>query len=121
MHIQGVDIVDQTTGKDCTSIGGALQPNFNTGYYSTPCIPSEGMTAKWNYGANFGGPTKSTWTSGANSLTGGVDGNKTGQGMFGKFGVVDTSYSRDDGGQPNFRNPQVVTMCAGTAGSVCRG
>jgi hypothetical protein len=25
----------------------------------------------WNYGANFGGPTKATWTSGANSLTAG--------------------------------------------------
>ena len=25
----------------------------------------------WNYGANFGGPSKATWTSGANSLTAG--------------------------------------------------
>ena len=75
----------------------------------------------WNYGSNYGGPTKSTWTSGADSLTGGVLGNKTGQGMFGKFGVADTSYSADVGGQPNFLTPQVVSMCSGTAGAVCRG
>lgn len=88
-------------------------------------MTTEGMTAKWNYGANFGGPTKSTWTSGADSLTGGVAGNKTAQGMFGKFGIVDTSYAATDGGEPNTLTPQVVTMCGTTfvAGTPnpCRG
>jgi hypothetical protein len=32
---------------------------------------SSESTVAWNYGANFGGPSKATWTSGANSLTAG--------------------------------------------------
>ena len=30
------------------------------------------LQAEWNYGANFGGPTKASWTSGADSLTSGA-------------------------------------------------
>mmetsp|Transcript_60812 Transcript_60812/g.143186 ORF Transcript_60812/g.143186 Transcript_60812/m.143186 type:complete len:97 (+) Transcript_60812:25-315(+) len=37
--------------------------------------------AVWNYGQNFGGPTKASWTSGADTVHGG------GVGMFGTMGV----------------------------------
>ena len=36
--------------------------------------------ADWNYGSNFGGPLKATWTSGADTVHDG------GVGMFGTFG-----------------------------------
>ena len=59
--------------------------------------------ATWNYGADFGGPTKATWTSGAISKHSGEA-----EGMFGSFGIVDSAYT-------------AITLCPGTAGSVCRG
>ena len=59
--------------------------------------------ATWNYGADFGGPTKATWTSGAISKHSGEA-----EGMFGSFGIVDSAYAS-------------ITLCPGTAGSVCRG
>ena len=37
----------------------------------------------WNYGSNFGGPTKSSWTSGADIVHDGMN-----EGMFGSFGIV---------------------------------
>ena len=66
------------------------------------CVDSEEITAAWNYGANFGGPTKSTWTSGANSLTAGNSAATTGQGMFGRYGpcwrpcgAIDDIYKKE--------------------------
>lgn len=41
--------------------------------------------ATWNYGSNFGGPLKSTWTSGADTVHDG------GVGMYGKFGTGEYS------------------------------
>ena len=67
-----------------------------------------------NYGANFGGPTKATWTSGANSLSAGVGGTAdyygSGVGMFGKYAVGDTSYAYENGGTDG---DSIVTMCQG--------
>jgi hypothetical protein len=56
----------------------------------------------WNYGSNFGGPTRAGWTSGADTVHGGAA-----EGMFGSFGVEDDNYG--------------PTLCPGTAGSVCKG
>lgn len=39
----------------------------------------------WNYGQNFGGPTKASWTSGADTVHGG------GVGMFGTMGEFSMS------------------------------
>jgi len=46
-----------------------------------------GLTGSaWNYGSNFGGPTKAGWTSGADTVHSG------GEGAFGIFGVEDDNY-----------------------------
>ena len=66
--------------------------------------------ATWNYGADFGGPTKSSWTSGAISKHGGEA-----EGMFGSFGIVDSPYSGTGA------VGSIIALCPGTAGSVCRG
>jgi hypothetical protein len=66
--------------------------------------------ATWNYGADFGGPTKSSWTSGAISKHSGEA-----EGMFGSFGIVDSAYSGTGA------VGSLITLCAGTAGAVCRG
>ena len=84
----------------------------------------------WNYGANFGGPSKATWTSGANSLTAGSwdkDTPTTNGGMFGVYSVADPSYSTGNGGFGNSTNyPQngnfIVPMCSGKdTTAVCLG
>jgi hypothetical protein len=73
----------------------------------------DGNTAStWNYGADFGGPTKSTWTSGAISKH-----NGEAEGMFGSFGIVDSAYS----GTGAVGSVFPLGLCPGTAGSVCRG
>ena len=65
-----------------------------------------GLTASaWNYGSNFGGPTSTSWTSGKDTVHN--DTTSTG-GMFGSFGVQETSNAKPD-------------LCAGLAASVCRG
>jgi hypothetical protein len=58
----------------------------------------------WNYGSNFGGPTHSSWTSGADTVH--ADTTSTG-GMFGTMGVDDENYGN-------------ISMCVDTA-STCRG
>ena len=65
----------------------------------------------WNYGSNFGGPTKSSWTSGKDTVHGitGADG------MFGSWGVSDSAYSGTS------TVGSVIALCPGTAGSICRG
>jgi hypothetical protein len=71
----------------------------------------DGNTAStWNYGADFGGPTKASWTSGAISKHSG-----SAEGMFGSFGIVDSAYSGTS------TVGSIITLCPGTAGSVCRG
>lgn len=71
----------------------------------------------WNYGVNFGGPTKSSWTSGKDTDRAmyGV----RGEGMFGNSFIGDSAYSTANGGTGIFASP--VSMCPGTAGSVCKG
>jgi len=64
----------------------------------------------WNYGQNFGGPTKATWTSGKDTVHGGMA-----EGMFGSFGVIDSAYSGSGA------VGSVIGLCPGTAGSICRG
>jgi hypothetical protein len=65
-----------------------------------------GLTASaWNYGSNFGGKTSTSWTSGKDTVHN--DTSSTG-GMFGSFGVEDTTNAQPD-------------LCAGVASSVCRG
>ena len=76
------------------------------------CVDRYETSAAWNYGANFGGPTKSTWTSGANSLTAGNSAATTGQGMFGRYAVSDNNYDDDDGGTANNASMK-IHMCDG--------
>jgi len=64
----------------------------------------------WNYGSNFGGPTKATWTSGKDTVHSGMA-----EGMFGSFGVVDSAYSGTS------TVGSIIGLCPGTAGSICRG
>ena len=79
-----------------------------------------------NYGANFGGPTKATWTSGADSLSAGVGGTAdyygSGVGMFGKYAVGDTSYHFANGGLASVGDGDpMITMCQGNASNdACR-
>ena len=89
--------------------------------YQTPCGTASDSTLHvncvdryetWNYGANFGGPTKSTWTSGANSLTAGNSAATKGQGMFGKYAVSDNNYDDDDGGTAS-SEAMKIHMCDG--------
>ena len=77
---------------------------------------------QWNYGANFGGPTKSTWTSGANSLTMGVSSAYTGKVMFGRWAVGDDMYDDDQGGIAT-DNSQEIHLCdmGGSGKTDCRG
>ena len=71
----------------------------------------DGNTAStWNYGSDFGGPTKASWTSGAISKHSG-----SAEGMFGSFGIVDSAYSGTG------TVGSIIALCPGTAGSVCRG
>ena len=110
-HVQAQDVLD--THDTCSG-------NSSTNY----CVSTTLSTAKWNYGANFGGPTKSTWTSGSNSLTAGVAANSNGAGMMGHYFIGDPSYEDVYGGTAGWMQNNVdhaVSMCAGTAGAVCRG
>jgi hypothetical protein len=52
-------------------------------------LPGTLTASLWNYGSNFGGPTSSSWTSGADTAHSYTD--ATG-GMFGTFGVDDENY-----------------------------
>jgi hypothetical protein len=82
-----------------------------------------GSGANWNYGSNFGGPTKSTWTSGADTAH-----DVLGGGGWG-FAVMDSGYGSfmaganaqdgtyDNGSQMNVK----ISVCPGTAGATCRG
>ena len=65
-------------------------------------------TGSWNYGVDFGGPTKSSWTSGANTdrAMHGV----RGEGAFGNSFVGDSAYAATTGGT----STAGVTMCQGT-------
>ena len=77
------------------------------------CVDSAEITAAWNYGANFDGPTKCAWTSGANSLTAGNSAAATGQGgMLGKYAVSDNNYDDDDGGTAS-SNAMKIHLCDG--------
>ena len=58
----------------------------------------------WNYGSNFGGPTSTSWTSGADTVH--ADTSSTG-GMFGTMGVDDENYGN-------------ISMCVDTD-ATCRG
>ena len=64
-------------------------------------------TGSWNYGVDFGGPTKSSWTSGANTdrAMHGV----RGEGMFGNSFTGDSAYATSVGGT----STTGVTMCQG--------
>ena len=72
----------------------------------------------WNYGSNFGGPTHSSWTSGADTVH--ADTTSTG-GMFGSWGVVDTTYSAIDASKAVTGMNTKITLCPGTAGATCSG
>jgi len=78
----------------------------------------DGASGKmWNYGDNFGGPTKSTWTSGANTSH---------NVMGGYWGVVDSGYKSNVAGSDTSaygfdQINKAISVCPGTAGSVCRG
>jgi hypothetical protein len=52
--------------------------------------PGTLTASAWNYGSNFGGPTKTSWTSGADTAHSYTD--ATG-GIFGSFGVDDENYN----------------------------
>jgi len=104
-HRQAVNIMNY---KDTCGSDGTLYTN---------CVNAKESTAEWNYGANFGGPTKSTWTSGADSLTMGVASDYSGVGMFGKFAVGSNNYDNDDGG--NATNKALkIRMCDGVNANV---
>ena len=85
---------DTNDSAACTA-SGSFQWQGQEAYH---CATSSEYSVGWNYGANFGGPTKSTWTSGADSCTTGMACNKNGVGMFGTKYVADPSYEEDDGG-----------------------
>ena len=99
-----------------------LPPNFATSDWPAVTISESPVAdgdrgSTWNYGSNFGGPTRSGWTSGADTIRSGST-----EGMFGTWGVVDSGYN---GGTTTiagytFVNSK-ISMCAGTAGAVCRG
>ena len=78
--------------------------------YGKNCIDSTEQDAAWNYGANFGGPTKSTWTSGANSITMGTSASYSGKGMFGKYAVTTDNYNYYEGG---LGGDHEIKMCGG--------
>jgi hypothetical protein len=80
------------------------------------CISSTEQSAAWNYGANFGGPSKTTWTSGANSITMGTsDSHSADGGMFGKYAVADGAYDYNAGGIEEYS--WEIPMCGGGRGS----
>ena len=81
----------------CDSSGG-LCTQFVTG----------NMGSSWNYGDNFGGPTKSTWTSGAD----------TDHSIFGSWGVVDEGYDGFDEGMNG-----LIPLCkySSVSSGTCRG
>jgi hypothetical protein len=79
--------------------------------------------ALWNYGDNFGGPTKSTWTSGANTNHGAMP--KTWS-----YGVVDSGYGSSEAGTNSMSsfgsatgdiNSRISMCTATTSGANCRG
>ena len=76
------------------------------------CVDEEEIDAAWNYGANFGGPTKAAWTSGADSLTAGNSAATSGKGMFGKYAISDNNYDDDDGGTAS-SSAMKIHMCDG--------
>ena len=91
-----------------TASGGA--DTFSAGGSSSVTDNAVMTTGSWNYGVDFGGPTKSSWTSGADTVHGGAT-----EGMFGSFGVVDSAYSGTS------TVGSIIGLCPGTAGSICRG
>ena len=83
------------------------------------CVSSTEQTAAWNYGANFGGPTKSSWTSGADSITMGKSDSWSNKGMFGKYAVTTDNYAYEEGGlgSGSADNKYEIHMCGGGEGS----
>ena len=72
------------------------------------CVDRYETSAAWNYGANFGGPTKSSWTSG--KVTDRAMYGVRKEGMFGNSFVGDSAYSTSYGGTGI---QGFVTMCQG--------
>jgi|LauGreDrversion2_3_1035106.scaffolds.fasta_scaffold103934_1 hypothetical protein len=90
---QTTEVWDTNDAAGCT--GNSFQWHGQEAYH---CATTNEYSVAWNYGANFGGPTKATWTSGANSLTSGNPGSLTGSGMFSTHYVADPNYGTEDGG-----------------------
>jgi hypothetical protein len=116
--VQATNILD--FGQDCGSNDTDWSDANNP--WEVTCVTDDQIEAQWNYGANFGGPTKSTWTSGANSLTMGVSSVYTGKGMFGRWAVGDDMYDDDQGGIAT-DNSQEIHLCdmGGSGKTDCRG
>ena len=79
--------------QDCTLGSGAghsTSASWHGISQAWHCASTSTYNMAWNYGANFGGPTKSTWTSGANSLSAG---NSDGKGAFGSFFLAEPRYA----------------------------
>jgi hypothetical protein len=75
------------------------------------CERAQGST--WNYGSNFGGGTGSPTVHSDTSASGG---------MFGSWGVVDTTYSAiDDTTKAVTGMNTKITLCPGTSGATCSG
>jgi len=99
----------------CTYVGDVcVSPSigFSSDWPATTISDAnDGNTGStWNYGSNFGGPTKSSWTSDKDTVHSGMK-----EGMFGSFGVVDSAYSGTGA------VGSIIGLCPGTAGSICRG
>ena len=97
--------VIQVTDVDASGGGGGVDPASNGG---GPVMTS----GTWNYGVNFGGPTKSSWTSGKDTDRG-FYGTRH-EGMFGNSYVGDSAYSTSYGGIGTTVSAS-VTMCQNNA------
>jgi hypothetical protein len=92
---QTTEVWDTADAAGCT--GNSFQWHGHSAFH---CATTNEYSVAWNYGANFGGPTKSTWTSGADSLTMGNPKALQGSGMFSSHYVADPNYGIEDGGVP---------------------
>ena len=112
--VQATNIINFNT--TCNSMASGSDWGVN-------CISSTEQSAAWNYGANFGGPSKTTWTSGANSITMGTsDSHSADGGMFGKYAVSTKVYGYQNGGFTG--STKVIPMCGramGTAAMLADG
>ena len=89
-----------------TASGGA--DTFSAGGSSSVTDNAVMTTGSWNYGVDFGGPTKSSWTSG--KVTDRAMYGVRKEGMFGNSFTGDSAYSTSYGGTGI---QGFVTMCQG--------